>query len=212
MDPRFLYLKKKKSNVALSTIIHNQLQTPSNITLPTKSHRQPCPFTRSSRISTRPTFLNPQNSLTTPPLPFFLDLHPLHHSSLTLEYVERPILLVLVLESAGRGRTAGERLEKRRKCRFPREQKLPQARSAVRFISARRSILGGRSLSTRWSFAGGRCTRSPNADYALFILYKREQPCTGLPQFVRTGSRETPRRQSRGFQSRPRAIHLRPPS
>lgn len=77
MDPRFLYLKKKKSNVALSTIIHNQLQTPSNITLPTKSHRQPCPFTRSSRISTRPTFLNPQNSLTTPPLPFFLDLHPL---------------------------------------------------------------------------------------------------------------------------------------
>lgn len=68
MDPRFLYLKKKKSNVALSTIIHKQLQTPSNITLPTKSHRQPCPFTRSSRISTRPTFLNPQNSLTSPPL------------------------------------------------------------------------------------------------------------------------------------------------
>lgn len=28
MDPRFLYLKKKKSNVALSTIIHKQLQTP----------------------------------------------------------------------------------------------------------------------------------------------------------------------------------------
>lgn len=68
MDPRFLYLKKKKSNVALSTIIHNQLKTLSNITLPTKSHRQPCPFTRSSRISTRPTFLNPQNSLTSPPL------------------------------------------------------------------------------------------------------------------------------------------------
>lgn len=151
-----------------------------------------------------PTFLNPYNSLTTtPPLPSPLDQswsnHPLH-TSLTLEYVERPILLVLVLESAGRGRTAGERLEKRRKCRFPREQKLPEARSAVRFISARRSIHGGRrSLSRRWSFAGGRCTRSPNADYALFILYKREQPCTRLPQFVRTRSRDTPERQSRGF-------------
>lgn len=191
----FPLFKKKKSK-------HKHLQTSSNIAIPMKSHHHQswCSFwTRSSRIlrldqrSWTRTIL----SLRIPSLlPRSILITPLSLSN----DVERPILLVLVLESAGRGRTAGERLEKRRKCRFPREQKLPQGTLGRPFhIGTPRSVLGcgGRRISlssTRWrALPVGGAPRSPNADYALFILYKREQPCTGLPQFVRTGSRETQR-------------------
>lgn len=88
-----------------------------------------------------------------------------------------PILLGSCWSSFGKRGARPPREEKRRKCRFPRGQKLQPARARPA-VSYRHAT--GQSLS----FAGGRCTRSPN-DYALFILYKREQPCTSLPQFVR---------------------------
>lgn len=93
-----------------------------------------------------------------------------------------PILLGSCCSSFGKRGARPPREEKRRKCRFPRGQKLQPARARPA-VSYRHAT--GRSLS----FAGGRCTRSPN-DYALLSCIKENSRAPASRNLFAIGSRD----------------------